>query len=334
MNEKTEDHVCCYCGQKAVYQFKNGKWCCSKNMNSCPEIKRQRKEESLKAWQKIKSQGYRNFNEAPNKQKELRRLLENEVAGICAYCGRPAKFQLKNKKWCCEDIWTKCPANKKKNSEIIKSLYSKNEDGLTIFNDKIKQGPNWVVSKEARSNQGWAKGLTSETSNIINKIHKRLKERYSNGELIPAFKDHHHTTESKNKIVYGMTHFKVNKNNKGHKRGWYKGYWVDSSWELAFVLYNLDHKISFERNYDGFDYNDDGKVKRFYPDFIVNNEYIEIKGFHSSLVDKKISQFPKDKTLKILYKQEMIPYLEYAKSSYGKEFWNLLRSSNEESLQS
>jgi len=34
--------VCNYgCGQKAKYQLKNGKWCCSKSCNSCPEMKRQ-----------------------------------------------------------------------------------------------------------------------------------------------------------------------------------------------------------------------------------------------------------------------------------------------------
>ncbi len=34
--------ICEYgCGQEAKYQFKNGKWCCSKSYNSCPEMKKQ-----------------------------------------------------------------------------------------------------------------------------------------------------------------------------------------------------------------------------------------------------------------------------------------------------
>jgi hypothetical protein len=34
--------IFCYygCGQNALYQFKNSKWCCSKNVQSCPEMKR------------------------------------------------------------------------------------------------------------------------------------------------------------------------------------------------------------------------------------------------------------------------------------------------------
>ena len=31
---------CVYCGREATHQFKNGKWCCSKNQSSCPENKR------------------------------------------------------------------------------------------------------------------------------------------------------------------------------------------------------------------------------------------------------------------------------------------------------
>lgn len=30
------------CNQEAKYQFKNGKWCCSKNPNSCPEVNKKR----------------------------------------------------------------------------------------------------------------------------------------------------------------------------------------------------------------------------------------------------------------------------------------------------
>ncbi len=40
--------LCDYgCGQEAKYQFKNGKWCCSKHFNSCP-VKRKKMEETWK----------------------------------------------------------------------------------------------------------------------------------------------------------------------------------------------------------------------------------------------------------------------------------------------
>ena len=38
-------HMCYYgCGQEAKYQFKNGKWCCSKSQNSCPIIRKKFKD--------------------------------------------------------------------------------------------------------------------------------------------------------------------------------------------------------------------------------------------------------------------------------------------------
>ena len=39
--------ICDYgCGQEAKYHFKNGKWCCSKSQNSCPEMRRKNSESS------------------------------------------------------------------------------------------------------------------------------------------------------------------------------------------------------------------------------------------------------------------------------------------------
>jgi len=37
--------ICEYgCEREAKYQFKNGKWCCSKSQNSCPELRRKNSE--------------------------------------------------------------------------------------------------------------------------------------------------------------------------------------------------------------------------------------------------------------------------------------------------
>lgn len=59
----------------------------------------------------------------------------------------------------------------------------------------------------------------------------------------------------------------------GHgKHGVYKGYQCDSSWELAYVIYNLEHDIKFERNRDRFLYNLNGKSHYYTPDFICDGE--------------------------------------------------------------
>ena len=58
----------------------------------------------------------------------------------------------------------------------------------------------------------------------------------------------------------------------------YKNIWCDSSWELAFVIYHLDNNFTIERNKLGLDYNYNNKDRKYFPDFIVDNIYYEIKG--------------------------------------------------------
>lgn len=110
------------------------------------------------------------------------------------------------------------------------------------------------------------------------------------------------------------------------KKGWYKGYWCDSSWELAWVIYHLEHGFKFVRNWNGFEYYYKDEKHLYYPDYIIENNFYEIKGRRSyeDLDEKnkeKINQF-KGK-LFVLYSKEMKPYLEYTISKYGKDFTKL-----------
>lgn len=114
-----------------------------------------------------------------------------------------------------------------------------------------------------------------------------------------------------------------NPNRKGSgrgKSGWYKGIFCDSSWELAFVLYHKDHFIDIERNKERFLYTFEDKTHYYLPDFIVNGKLYEIKGYKNKNWKAKMDQFPKDRELIILEKEDMKPYLEYATNKYGKNF--------------
>ena len=241
--------------------------------------------------------------------------MSNEIH-LCAYCGQPAKYQLKSGKWCCEPVNQRCPVIKEKNRKAIQKLY---DEGKLNQQEILKNR-----TKESFERQGWNKGLSKYTDERIKNRGERLHQKYKNGELTPSRLGDHHSDEDKDKIVYGMSHFRPNKNLKGFKHGWYKGYWCDSSWELAFIMYNLDHNIKFERNEQGFNYWYNGNYKRFYPDFIIDSEYIEIKGYSSKMTDAKIQWFPKDLILKVYYKDDMDVYLKYAIETYGMDFWKLL----------
>ncbi len=105
------------------------------------------------------------------------------------------------------------------------------------------------------------------------------------------------------------------------KHGWYKGYWCDSSWELAWVIYHIDHEIKFERNKVGFEYIFEDKKRKYYPDFIKDGIYYEIKGYINNQVLEKIKQFPWK--LVVLTKHDIKYILEYVISKYGRNYITL-----------
>lgn len=61
-------NICAYCGKEAIYQLKNGKWCCEKNVGACPEMKRKNSEARKKqiAEQKLNGTFKCNFNSTSN----------------------------------------------------------------------------------------------------------------------------------------------------------------------------------------------------------------------------------------------------------------------------
>ena len=107
------------------------------------------------------------------------------------------------------------------------------------------------------------------------------------------------------------------------KWGTYKGFWCDSSWELAFVMYCLDNGINVVQNHDFFNYTYEGKTHRYTPDFIIDGTYIEIKGYFTDKDREKLLQFPKDKNIKLITNKDIKKYINYAKSKYGIRYFEL-----------
>jgi len=106
------------------------------------------------------------------------------------------------------------------------------------------------------------------------------------------------------------------------KRGWYKGFYCASSWELAWVVYHLEHQIAFERNLQSFPYVFEGKTYQYYPDYRMSDgAYVEIKGYTSKKWEAKLAQFPH--SIKVLYKSDMRSILDYVTKKYGADYIKL-----------
>lgn len=171
----------------------------------------------------------------------------------------------------------------------------------------------------------WNKGLTKETSKIINKASTLISSSLKNKP------GHKLTDETKLKLSLIMKEKYSNNPPKvagRSKRGWYKGFYCRSSWELAYLIYQLEHNINIEPVSTGFKYIWNDSIHTYFPDFYLPDEnvYIEIKGYYSERSIEKTNQFKGN--LKILRYRDLQIYLQYVINKYGKNFISLYESSS------
>lgn len=178
----------------------------------------------------------------------------------------------------------------------------------------------------------WNKGLTKDTDERVAINSKKALEGFKrvieNGYVNPTWtKDYWTSDKRKIRSVDAINRKLGGYHRKcGYgKKGWYKGYWCDSSWELAFVIYNLEHDIPFNRNHEGFEYIYNNKQRKYYPDFILEDgSYVEIKGYYSNCTYIKHESFiNKGYKLTVIDKKTIVPYLKYVIGKYGKNFIRL-----------
>jgi|AntAceMinimDraft_16_1070373.scaffolds.fasta_scaffold02383_12 hypothetical protein len=172
--------------------------------------------------------------------------------------------------------------------------------------------------RPTKGHHAWNKGLTTPDS-VKEKISLALI-----GKLIGRAKTPEAEEARKKKISETMKRKKLGGYRKGSGRGRqgrYKGIWCDSSWELAWVIYQLDHGVEFERNWEKFDYVFEGKNRKYSPDFKIGDTFIEIKGYMTDQAKTKIDQFPE--TIVMVGENEMMPIIEFVKLKYGDNFVSL-----------
>lgn len=104
------------------------------------------------------------------------------------------------------------------------------------------------------------------------------------------------------------------------KKGWYRGFFCDSTYELAYVVYCLDHNINIQRNTEKRQYIWNGVTKNYIPDFIVDEKLVEIKGYKSEQWEAKLSANP---DVIVLYQADLKPVFDYVINKHGKDFVKL-----------
>ena len=110
-----------------------------------------------------------------------------------------------------------------------------------------------------------------------------------------------------------------------YHKGKYHGIRCDSSWVLAFLVWHLDNNKYIERCKEKRQYIFEDKTKIYFPDFVTDDGIIEIKGSNTKNAKAKKLYNP---DIKVLYTREIKPYIEYAKTKYGENFWEILYDKN------
>lgn len=171
----------------------------------------------------------------------------------------------------------------------------------------------------------WNKGETKETNESVKKYAEALKGKAPSNGGRASTKEGEELR--KIKISDAM---KKNPNAGGYregsgrgKKGWFNGIYCDSSWELAFVYYHMINNIPIIRvsKTDFREYLFEGRIRKYFPDFIVNDTIYEIKGFQTPQSIAKSEQNP---DIKVLLLDEIKPYLDFVISKYGSKFWEEL----------
>ena len=99
------------------------------------------------------------------------------------------------------------------------------------------------------------------------------------------------------------------RSNSGH----YKGIYCASTYELAWVIYRLDHNLSCNR----FETTLERNGVKYIPDFLDDNLIIEIKGYYTPSVDIKCDiarSYGYDIVVK--YKEDLATEFEWVKNTY------------------
>ena len=119
---------------------------------------------------------------------------------------------------------------------------------------------------------------------------------------------------------------------------YYNNIYFDSSWELAFYIYCVDHGINIERNTHILKYFVNGKERGYIPDFLVNGEFVEIKGdflwefeggssfFKNEDLEKEKQRYlcAKENQVKIIYQKDIGVYLKYCEHKFHNKQWKRL----------
>ena len=311
-------------------------------------------------------------------------IRQTKIKDICEDCGKEiimdassyfynirmhdGKFLCRNcgvKHTCEKTLGVKNPLASKeireKSKKVIREKYGvdnvsqseeiKNKKKETTF---IHFGVEWPTQSEEVINLRHQNNIKkygvvepSQTKEIKEKTARSNLEKYGYEwtTQVPEFIKKKEQTFLKN---YGVPHYFQSEafQRVSSNKYKYKELNFDSSWELAYFIYNEDHNIPIIRLPQRIEYFLEEESHHYYPDFLVEGQLIEIKS--SATLNNDLSLKPhfkqlnrckteeekqylydlcavktqcmRENNVQIISNKEIKPYLKYIKNTYGKDY--------------
>lgn len=175
---------------------------------------------------------------------------------------------------------------------------------LCKSNPDGKSPSEWATGNR-KGKPSWNKGLVGD-DRCKHSIESKQKMSAKMAERPPEWHKENGLRISKTiqrKVEEGSWHTSLAR----HMHIDYKGNDMHGTWEVKFAMYLDSQSIEWVRNKETFLYLFEGKIRRYTPDFFLpeTEEFVEIKGYSTEKDKAKWSQFPSDKKLRILMKDEL-----------------------------
>lgn len=262
------------------------------------------------------------------------------INNTCKLCGKPTKFinlNLGYRQYCSHKCQVTSPETIAKCKETKFNNYGEHNyfstEGLKTLSDKQKANK---ITRMLKSKQTCIEKYGVEHIKQVQSIKDKSKATYLlHCQENPDFKNNQ---VAKLRNTYKNNNIIIKK--ELHKKTYYhyNNIFFDSSWELAYYIWLNDNNINFEyKPKICFEYNYNNETHYYFPDFLVNNKLVEIKGWHFFKEDKMICPYCEAKNELYEAKHQCMinnnveiitncnKYLSYIKRNYGKDYLNTFK---------
>ena len=304
--KQKDEGICPVCGKETKwFSLRKGfrKHCSVSCSTADPEVYK------LKSETEFKNTGYHSPMEDPKhhqKMIELSKLPENQqkrIESCKSNNGQGTGFQIKTVK-------------EKADNTILIKYNIDNVFKLQDTHKKSKETKRLLYNNENYNNTEKAK----ETKRLLYN-----DENYNNREKAK--------NTYFNKTGYYSPLINPEVKSKQKQKYFYNELSFDSSWELAYYIWLTDKNIKFEYQPNTpFKYYVNGIEKMYFPDFLIEHQYYEIKGNQffneagqlinpfNNTVDTEKYQCMIDNNVIILRSDDIKPILNYIKEKYGCDY--------------